>query len=455
MALLIGCGLVPQLPQAVSVDCGVSVFLPDGAYASGGNCLVYNSERLSVSIEEIPKGQLQRSTLASRTTQLAENVAALNGLALQRTEPWLVGDYEARSVWGVRGSESVRLVVVDTPAAVILVTTVGGSVDEVIASLQVVDGPRYEVETPWMAHSVVQHEGTLSSARAAHATELTNRLRWPDAPAEPVPGHALERVTYDSSGMQLWAYRTPDPGDGEKHPVVVWAHGGFGGIGAEFLEPQSPENDQGASAFREAGVAMVIPSWRGENGNPGQLELFYGEVDDLLAAVAHARELPWADPHRVYIAGHSTGGTLAMLASMLGKQHRAAFVFGGQPDMVQTLAAGGYGNTPFALDGGLESLLRSPAHHVASLQRPTYYFEGEYGVEPSQAYGMQQAAEALDKPFYSYTIAGHDHFDILAPLTAMVAEAIVDHEPPAYIQFDPDALQQRVDHHFLALENQQ
>lgn len=85
---------------------------------------------------------------------------------------------------------------------------------------------------------------------------------------------------------------------------------------------------------------MGAGSWRGESGNPGRFEAFYGEVDDLLAAAAFVKALPYVDPARVYIAGRGTGGTLALLAAATNDDVRAVFSFGGAPDVGEALDEG-------------------------------------------------------------------------------------------------------------------
>jgi dipeptidyl aminopeptidase/acylaminoacyl peptidase len=54
---------------------------------------------------------------------------------------------------------------------------------------------------------------------------------------------------------------------------------------------------------------------RGGNDNPGRREGFLGEVDDVLAAADHLSKLPHIDPTQIYLGGHSTGGTLALLVA--------------------------------------------------------------------------------------------------------------------------------------------
>lgn len=168
----------------------------------------------------------------------------------------------------------------------------------------------------------------------------------------------------------------------------------------------------------------MCPSWRGENDNPGKFELFFGEVDDMLAARDYLAAQPFVDPERIYIAGHSTGGTLTLLAAVSTDKFRAAFSFGGAPDMESVVASGGYGNTPFDTSNPKESRLRSAIHFVDAIQKPTFYFEGSGSSYTLFAAMMQIAAKPKGRPFQAYYVASGDHFSILAPLTKLIAKKI-------------------------------
>jgi dipeptidyl aminopeptidase/acylaminoacyl peptidase len=43
----------------------------------------------------------------------------------------------------------------------------------------------------------------------------------------------------------------------------------------------------------------MTPTLRGENGNPGNFECFYGEVDDVIAAGRYLATLPYVDPKHI------------------------------------------------------------------------------------------------------------------------------------------------------------
>jgi hypothetical protein len=266
---------------------------------------------------------------------------------------------------------------------------------------------------------------TLQEERANHQTVWRPTTFQPDGPADSPPGNVFQLVHYSSPAGSLAAYVTPDPQDGKRHPVMVWAHGGFGGIGASFWGPAEKDNDQTAGAFREAGIVLCTPSWRGENDNPGRFELFYGEVDDMLAAVDYVKTLSYVDPDRVYIGGHSTGGTLTLLCSVASDKFRAAFSFGGMPDGVRILARGkGYGNTPYDPAVVRESALRSPIRYTRHIKRPTFYFEGKNSAYNRDAREMQRIAQGSHVPFQAFELPG-DHFDNLHAVTGVLAQKIL------------------------------
>lgn len=291
----------------------------------------------------------------------------------------------------------------------------------------------------------------LLTSRKTFQTRIVPNLNYAaDGPVEGAPAKLFQTIRYPSAVGNLAAYLTHDPGDGKKHPAVIWAHGGFGGInGGSFWAKPDRNNDQTASAFREKGLVLMIPSWRGENDNPGRFELFYGEVDDLLAARDYVAKLPFVDPDRVYLAGHSTGGTLTLLAATATDRFRAAFSFGGAPDLGTVLADGnGYGNTPFDVQDEEEAYFRSATNFARAIQRPTFYFEGCRGGYSNgycpDADLMMANAVLTNAPFQAFALPWGDHFSILHKTTRQVAAKIVaDTGPACNIAFTKEELNAR------------
>jgi dipeptidyl aminopeptidase/acylaminoacyl peptidase len=260
-------------------------------------------------------------------------------------------------------------------------------------------------------------------ARRSFRTQLHERPRSRGGPPAAPPGKMFERVKYPAPGGPLWAYLTPDPGDGKKRPAVVWVHGGFDySIDGWVFERGERANDQSAAGFREAGLVLLLPSFRGANDNPGRSELLYGEVDDLLAAVAFARSLPYVDG--VYLGGHSTGGTLALLAAAAGAEVKAVLSLG-PIDWIEDYGV----SPPFAAGDAREWRMRSPLPWMADIRVPTLIVEGEGGnTSAARALGRGHRAVRVK------IVPGHDHFTVIAPVVDALARKLLAGEDPLDLQ---------------------
>jgi hypothetical protein len=275
-----------------------------------------------------------------------------------------------------------------------------------------------DVEVP-KASPLEARRGFVTRVRTAAVKSPFARV----AAAVPPPRDFL-RVSYRSLAGDLAAYVSPDPLDRRRHAAVLWAHGGFDGIGNYLWEAAPAENDQSVRAFREAGLVVMAPSWRGENKNPGNFEMFYGELDDLFAAREYLASLPYVDGERIYVAGHSVGGTLALLAAAEPGRFRAAFSFGGAPDIEKV--ARGSPITPFDVAVTDEIRLRSPITFVGAIAQPTFYFEGAAATDFPPLRRMEALGAKAAVPFEVHVVHGGDHFSILAPLTRLIARKIVE-----------------------------
>jgi len=145
---------------------------------------------------------------------------------------------------------------------------------------------------------------SFAERRAQHRTNLVRHGPSPQPFVDEPTPPGVEEIRYRSDGRDLRAwYAHPVAG---RAPALVYFHGGFA-FGADDFSVVRP--------FVDAGFAVMTPTWRGENGNPGEFELYYGELDDARAAVTWIRARPEVDPDRVFAFGHSAGGVLAALIS--------------------------------------------------------------------------------------------------------------------------------------------
>lgn len=261
---------------------------------------------------------------------------------------------------------------------------------------------------------------TLREARAGFATHLIHSGEYTGAPDAPDP-EIFKLIYYQSPAGRMAAYVSPDPGDGDKRPAILWITGGDSNSIGDVWSPQDRSNDQSACAFRKAGIVMMFPSLRGGNKNPGKREGFYGEVDDVLAAADHLAQLPYVDRRQIYLGGHSTGGTLVLLVAAISERFRAVFSLGPVAD------AGQYGGQFVFCDPNdeKEMRLRSPVYWMHSIRTPTYVVEG--AVDGNWDGCIEIMARENTNPMVQFfRVSGLDHFSVIAPVTEKIAEQITE-----------------------------
>jgi dipeptidyl aminopeptidase/acylaminoacyl peptidase len=225
-------------------------------------------------------------------------------------------------------------------------------------------------------------------ARAHFTTHLTREGPSPQPydPVEAPPG--VERVEY-APGLAAWL----GGGDrGGKSPAVVFVHGGFA-FGADDWAQTAP--------FRDAGFVVLAPMLRGENGQPGAFSFVFDELTDVLAAAAYLRDRPDVDAGRLYVAGVSSGGTLALLAAQSSPMFRAAASASASPDQVLLAHHTKPGDLPFDPGDRRELVMRSPLAFAASFKCPTRIY---YGLQDHFVVASRRTAE----------VAQHRGLDVVA-----------------------------------------
>lgn len=228
------------------------------------------------------------------------------------------------------------------------------------------------IAIPDTGHQVTVSKNSLREARSEFSTHIIQTSFTDSGNIETPPNDIYKLIHYPTKLGDMAAYVTPAPKDGKRHPAVIWVHGGYGGLSDSdyFWEPQDRDNDQSGSAFRKAGLVEMIPSFRGEDKNPGKYEMFYGEVEDIEAAFDWLAKQPYVDPQRIYLAGHSTGGTRVLLTSEYSSKFRAYFSLGAVPDL-KARVEGGQMMVPVPFEKtDQEYRLRSPATFITSIQNP-------------------------------------------------------------------------------------
>jgi dipeptidyl aminopeptidase/acylaminoacyl peptidase len=207
-------------------------------------------------------------------------------------------------------------------------------------------------------------------ARSRFQTRLLRKGPSPQKASPVKPPAGVSDIEYHSGDLRLKAWIRRPADETRKHPAVLFLHGGFA-----FDYPDDWDISQ---PYRDAGFVVLTPILRGENGQPGPFSFFYDEVDDALAAGDYLSKQPYVDANRLYVAGPSAGGTLALLAAMTSKRFRAVASFSASPDQVLLCKHAKHAarDVPFDIRDRRELQLRSPLAYATSLKCPARIYYG-------------------------------------------------------------------------------
>jgi dipeptidyl aminopeptidase/acylaminoacyl peptidase len=287
------------------------------------------------------------------------------------------------------------------------------------------------LECPQVAAQSTGSSQPLAEARKEFKTKLI-KDEGAKGPIEAPPQGMFSIVHYETNIGRMAAYLGNIPKDGKLHPAVIWITGGFGNDIGDMWTRQSAGNDQSAAVLRQAGLVMMYPSQRGAHDNPGSDETCLAEIDDILAAASFLAAQKGIDPKRIYLGGHSTGGTKALLAAECRNQFRAVFSLGpvGSPK--------DYGDEYLTFDtsDAMELKLREPIRWLKSLHPPVFVFEGTKG----NIYSLRQleVQASLDNAtnIHFYEVPGKDHFSAIQPVCRAIAQEILKDDKEGEVTMD-------------------
>ncbi|WP_105381789.1 alpha/beta hydrolase family protein [Neorhizobium alkalisoli] len=211
-------------------------------------------------------------------------------------------------------------------------------------------------------------KGDYAEARRRFRTNLIKKGPAPEK-SEPLgtPSGA-RRVLYHGGpegSIELIAWLSHYEPSAKLKPAVLFLHGG-NATGDGHWELMK--------SYWEAGFVVLHPSFRGENGQAGNFSGFYDETADALAAANYLESLPGIDKGRLFLAGHSNGGTLSLLASMTRKFRAAAPISAG---VNSWRFFGRYDREiRFDADDPMEFIMRSSVCFGPSLKCPTLLLRG-------------------------------------------------------------------------------
>lgn len=256
-----------------------------------------------------------------------------------------------------------------------------------------------------------QHEYDLQTERNDFKTKLIKEMKAPQSFEEEIAPKGVNVVYYKSGTLKLKGWVSKRNTDIDKSPAVVFLHGGFA---------FSPLDWKDAEPFVESGFVLFMPMLRGESGNPGNFEMFGSEVDDVISAGEYVRSLSYVDPSKIFVIGHSIGGSLAILASQSNSPYKKAVAMSGYPKLVEFIKS--YGDdVPFNINNDKELFIRNPFNFAGNVKIPLYLFceQDDKYVQIINKEFSQVVNE--EKEISNFEVIDGDHMTMVKP---SVIEAI-------------------------------
>jgi len=228
---------------------------------------------------------------------------------------------------------------------------------------------------------------------------------------------AVFEVTYWSTGLRVKGFLFQDPQRMNINlPGVVFNHGGVDGVPRLTKER--------CKQLVAKGYVVFAPSYRGEGGSEGEIEVAAGEVDDAINGGIMLQAWPGVDKDRIAMAGTSHGGIISLLAATRVQYKAVICAYGVTNtstwyhnhliakgmDVSDPLSVKVYGKYP---DGLKPQAFRSraPALDADKINAPILLLYGDKDdvVPVSQGLEMKTALEKLKKPVKMLVIKGATH----------------------------------------------
>jgi dipeptidyl aminopeptidase/acylaminoacyl peptidase len=129
-----------------------------------------------------------------------------------------------------------------------------------------------------------------------------------------------QTIWYVSDGLRVKA-RVFWPAGKGPFPGIVFGHGGVDGL--------SDSSIRRCRELSKAGFAVFAPSYRGEDGSQGTIEVAKGEVNDVLNGLEVFKQDSRLDLSRIALMGTSHGALIGLLAVSRSDQFKAlVFAYG-------------------------------------------------------------------------------------------------------------------------------
>ncbi|MGV8125136.1 MAG: alpha/beta hydrolase family protein [Candidatus Xenobiia bacterium LiM19] len=212
-------------------------------------------------------------------------------------------------------------------------------------------------------------------------------------------GVTVENCVYMSGSLKVKGLLfTPE--SEKRLPCIIFCHDGITGI--------SHEHRMSSIRLAKAGYVVFSPSYRGEDGSEGTVEVAKGEVCDVLNALPILKGLETVDGDKIAVAGASHGALIAVLAASRSSELKAVVAAYGVMDIYEwweylrksnrlgndRVTRLTYGNGPE--DQPESFAIRNAVTQVKGLSCPVLILQGEKDsiVPPLQGKALEEALRA-------------------------------------------------------------
>jgi len=212
-------------------------------------------------------------------------------------------------------------------------------------------------------------------------------------------GVAVESYVYQSDRLKVKGLLFT-PKSGNKIPCIIFCHDGITGT--------SHEHRLSCIRLAKAGYVVFSPSYRGEDGSDGEVEVAKGEVSDVLNALPLLKSLEVVDGANIAVAGASHGALIAVLAASRSSELKAVVAAYGVMDIYKwweylkkrkrigndRITRLTYGNGPE--DQPESFAIRNAVTQVKDISCPVLILQGEKDsvVPPEQGKALEEALRA-------------------------------------------------------------
>lgn len=142
----------------------------------------------------------------------------------------------------------------------------------------------------------------------------------------------IDKIRYLSDGLEVVGFLLKPTVNASKCPIIIYNRGGngdeWGKIGSSDLEF--------LSYFAYQGFVVLASQYRGNDGGQGKEDFGGNDIDDVLNLIPLAQSLQFVSPNDIFMAGISRGGMMTYIALSKTDKIRAAAVYSGVTDLIQT-----------------------------------------------------------------------------------------------------------------------